>query len=111
MLNKVVGIAVLIVSTSVFAGQHHHHGVRGTRSTGRPTLIEVRSHECPACAAEEGVLASTDLSRVNFVVQYGGHGVVFVPTFILLDSHGKEIARVTGFQSSSELQALIARAR
>jgi cytochrome c-type biogenesis protein len=86
-----------------------------------PTMLEFVSAHCPICQRMHPVVAAAerDCARHGVQVQQvdvstdagralaARHGVLGVPTFIFLDSMGKEVARLVGEQPAQTLiQAL-----
>lgn len=83
--------------------------------TAGPRVVELMGRSCPICRRMEPVVAAAEQScasvRVDriFVEDAGGaalvrrHGVRGVPTFLVLDRSGAEVARLVGEQPLSAL--------
>lgn len=85
-----------------------------------PAVVEVTSHHCPACRKMDPVIAEAergcDVRVVRaFVEDQDGaalslsHGVVGIPTFLVLDASGGEIDRLVGTQSVASVRGALDR--
>ena len=86
----------------------------GSAFAGVPSIIMLSSHSCPACAKMSGVLREINtqyrgrITTTNIYLENNPdiakkYNVRFVPTLILRDSAGKEIALEVGYKAADEL--------
>ena len=94
------------------------------RIEGRPRLLVFSSKSCPACKRMEPVLATAlkacggenDAFRVDFDDDAGEalaarYGVTLLPSFVSVDAHGFEVARLTGVQPEASIERAVAEVR
>ena len=85
-----------------------------------PAVVEVTSHHCPACRKMDPVVAEAERgcdARVvrAFIEDEDGaallqrHGIVGIPTFLVLDASGAEIDRLVGTQSVASVRGALGR--
>ena len=91
---------------------------------GGPRLVEFSSEDCPACArmrpvvagverecGAEKSIAHVDVDDAAGERLAGTYGVSLLPTFVSVDAQGREVARLTGVQSSQALQRALEEVR
>lgn len=110
------------VTTETRAGQFidSAYNYTGNRQNYRLTFLEFGSTNCSACKRMESVMKEIKLkhtgivkvefhhvqSRDNeFLLKY--YGIAVIPTQVLLDAHGREFFRHTGYYSAEELSGII----
>ena len=112
MRRKVRKIFMGLVLVLIFAG---------SAFAGVPSIIMLSTRSCSACAKMSGVLreinnqyrgriATTNIYLDNNPDIAKKYNIRFVPTLILRDSNGKEIAVEVGYKSSEEVLKIFEKA-
>lgn len=115
-------LGILLLTSTLWAGgltSYSYETVKGEIGRGAMVLLEVGATSCRACK-EMGVLLDTAMQekpeRKIFFVDVGKHredaktlGVQLIPTQILYDGAGHEIARHIGGFSAQGLASFFAK--
>jgi cytochrome c-type biogenesis protein len=117
------GIDLLPAASAPASAISRAGAVAASRATPPPTMIALVSKDCPICRAMEPTIAEViqhcegkniEFKSIDISTQKDRHLVdqyrlVGVPTFVFLDAHGVEVARLIGKQTKDALfQALAA---
>jgi len=112
IIAVITGVIVgIVLGTSGGASENSNGG--GGSSTAKPTLMDIGSTSCIPCQQLQPVLenlrsdygnkvnvkfydAWNTTTGANMATKYK---VTNIPTLIFLDANGKEVARMTGYQS------------
>jgi len=109
----ITGVVLGIVFGTDNTGAADNNNGGSTSGTAKPTLMDIGSTSCVPCQQLQPVLDElrSDYSNKVNVKFYDSwnttaganmankYGVTSIPTLIFLDASGKEVARMTGYQS------------
>jgi thiol-disulfide isomerase/thioredoxin len=92
---------------------------RAALESGKPVVLEIGASWCKACIEQQPIMEELkkEYKEVKFfLANYDKekelvkkHGVIGLPTFILIDSRGREVMSIAGFQEKQTLESLILR--